>query len=530
MPESEENPKSQSSGAQAGRGGLALAGGKIYFLVTGLVQQIALKAILGLSGYGAYSTATSIASIAYNPLIQSGVQGVSREIAGATETAAPQQLRSLLGFHALVALGSSITFFFAADALTRWLGAPHLLLGLRWLSVILFLYGLYAPLIGFLNGRRRFLGQAGLDVLSATLRTLGLVGGAWAAARWLQGSDPLVYAGKQVEATAIGFIIAAALVVGAAFRLTGRGKPGGANFSWKTYGALVLRILFGQLMLNLLFQTDALLLRKFAAQAVFAGGQLPELADGYVGAYRASQLFCFLPFQLLTSVTFVLFPLLAAAKASGNREEVARLVARGLRFATLVAGLIVSTIVSMPGGLLRVVFGVEVAVLGENSMPLLAVGMGFFALLGVIASALNSLGHERRTLLVLTSAVVMVVVFCFVLAPQDSLSPLLLSRVAMATSLAMILTTLLAAQQLRMVAGAQVSLLSLGRTMLGVALASLVVTRVFPLAAETSRQAAILPTIGGVILSLFIFIGFLVVSRELKQEDASQLRSLFSKK
>ena len=37
-------------------------------------------------------------------------------------------------------------------------------------------------------------------------------------------------------------------------------------------------------------------------------------ADALAGAYGVAQLFCFLPYQLLLSVTFVLFPLLASAK------------------------------------------------------------------------------------------------------------------------------------------------------------------------------------------------------------------------
>ena len=40
----------------AGRGGLAVAFAKIYFIVVGLVQQIALPRILGLDGYGALAS------------------------------------------------------------------------------------------------------------------------------------------------------------------------------------------------------------------------------------------------------------------------------------------------------------------------------------------------------------------------------------------------------------------------------------------------------------------------------------------
>ncbi len=41
------------------------------------------------------------------------------------------------------------------------------------------MYGLYTPLVGALNGQRRFLNQAVLDVIAATLRTVGLIVGSW---------------------------------------------------------------------------------------------------------------------------------------------------------------------------------------------------------------------------------------------------------------------------------------------------------------------------------------------------------------
>ncbi len=68
---------------EAGRGGLAVASAKLYFMVTGMVQQAALPRLLGLDGYGALASALSLASIAYNPVISTGIQGVSRAVATA---------------------------------------------------------------------------------------------------------------------------------------------------------------------------------------------------------------------------------------------------------------------------------------------------------------------------------------------------------------------------------------------------------------------------------------------------------------
>jgi stage V sporulation protein B len=67
----------------AGRGGLAVAFAKVYFILQGLVQQVILPRVLGLDGYGALASALSIAGIAYNPVTSTSIQGVSRAVAQA---------------------------------------------------------------------------------------------------------------------------------------------------------------------------------------------------------------------------------------------------------------------------------------------------------------------------------------------------------------------------------------------------------------------------------------------------------------
>ena len=65
----------------AGRGGLAVAFAKIYFIVVGLVQQIALPRLLGLDGYGALASVLSISGITYNPVTTTSIQSVSHAVA-----------------------------------------------------------------------------------------------------------------------------------------------------------------------------------------------------------------------------------------------------------------------------------------------------------------------------------------------------------------------------------------------------------------------------------------------------------------
>ena len=160
---------SQETTRKAGRGGLALAAGKIYFIFLGLIQQIVLQRVLGLDGYGGLSTVLSLASITYNPIVSSSIQGVSRAVAQSPDAERPQALRRTVGIHFLLSVPVALAFFFAAPLGGESLRAPHLVSALRIVSFVILFYGLYTPLVGALNGQQKFFHQAGLDAAAATL-------------------------------------------------------------------------------------------------------------------------------------------------------------------------------------------------------------------------------------------------------------------------------------------------------------------------------------------------------------------------
>ena len=86
----------ENVGRRTGRGGLAVTAAKIYFILTGLAQQVVLKAVLGLPAYGALSSALGGASIVYNPLVAASIQGVSHAVATSAEHGQASALRRVL--------------------------------------------------------------------------------------------------------------------------------------------------------------------------------------------------------------------------------------------------------------------------------------------------------------------------------------------------------------------------------------------------------------------------------------------------
>ncbi|MEZ4438113.1 MAG: lipopolysaccharide biosynthesis protein [Polyangiaceae bacterium] len=499
-------PRDDDAAKKAGRGGIAIAGAKLYFMVIGLVQQIALKHLLGLSSYGALGRVQGLASIVYNPVIATNVQGISRAVSEAPDASRDVVQRRVLGIHMLIVLPLAAAFMAVPGVIADAVRAPHLAGGFRIVGLVLLFYGGYTPFVGVINGRKRFGMQAGLDVTAATLRTFGLLGGAWY----------LSQRGLGMEGALGGFAVSAMLMAVIAWPIAGIGRSGAGGPSVKRHLAFVAPLFGGQFALNLLFQSDLQLLGVFAADAAVAAGGAAEEADRLAGAYRNAQLFCFLPYQLLLSVTFVLFPLLATARRDQDDEAVARYVRTGVRLALIVAGAMVSVTAGLSGPLLNLVFGADSAALASVAMPIMAVGLGAFALFGILSTVLTSLSRERLSAILTVAALGLVVILCVALVRGQPFGPDLLWRTAVATGVGLFVATLLAAEAVRRTAGAVVAPLSLVRVVAATALAA-GLGHVLPAPGK-------LLTLGYALVLGVVYLVTLILSRELGGDDLALVK------
>jgi stage V sporulation protein B len=507
-------PSAPDVARAAGRGGLAIAFAKIYFIVTGLAQQIALPRIVGLDGYGALGTALSFASITYNPIIGTSIQGVSRAVAQ-SPGAEPAALRRTLVIHVGASAVIAAAFFFLAPLVANVIGAPHVANALRVLSAVVMIYGIYTPLVGALNGTRRLVHQAGLDIAAATLRTVGLVAGAFVFSRAF--GERIV----GVEGASWGFAVGALVVLLAALSIVGVGRSGTGGPSFTRHLAFIAPLFLGQVLLNLLLQADLTLLRAFAGEAATKAGLSPMAADTYVGAYRATQLFSFLPYQLLIAVTFVLFPMLASAGKAKETGNVTTYVATGLRLALIIAGVMVSVTSGLAKPLLHLVFGAEAAAHGARALSVLAIGFGAFAIFGILTTILNSLGAELASTLATLAAVILVAASCFFWVRGTPLSDELLLRTATATSTGIGLATLAASYLVHRTAGGLVP----GSVLLRVGTATVIATAL-------GRFLSDAPVLLAPLLALVVaavYAGVLVATRELGPNDLALVRRVLKR-
>jgi stage V sporulation protein B len=506
----------------AGRGGVAVLGAKVFFLITGFAQQPLLRIAVGLSDFGGLAQALVVANTVNNVVVSSGTQGVSRAVAGAPGHEA-EALRAALRVHVPLAVVVAALMAAAAPVFARFERADDVIAPLLVMALVALLYGIYAPLIGYLNGRSRFGRQAALDVMFATLRTLGLI--AFGAAFVRQGFSGTV-------GTTVGWVAAAACIVPLAIRSTGLGRatPAGTQpppgvLAPRAYLLVLLPIAGAQLCTNLLLQTDIALLGRFLSEAqpasVVSATAARDAVKAWVAIYRECQTFAFLPYQLLFSITLILFPMLARAQADGDAAAVRAYVARGARLAAIFGGLLVGVVLAMPESLLAFAYGKADAALGADVLRTMALAQGAFTMLGIATTVLTSVGRERTAAGITFGAFVAVAVACLLLVPAVSFGQAQLQRSAQATLLALVVALVVAGALVRARTGAFVPWATAARV--GLALAACAT-----IGAHIPRVGRLgTPVVALAVAALYAAI--LVAAREIDARDLALLRTLAPK-
>jgi stage V sporulation protein B len=459
---------SADAARSAGRGGLAIAIAKVSFILFGFAQQLLLPRIVGVDGYGQVRSVLTFVNIVNNVIVGTSIQSVSRTVASVAPGKVEQAFRRVFSVHVVIAVVVSTLFALAAGFVASLIHAPHIAGPLRLAGAVVLLYGLYAPLVGSLNGRRRFVEQAGLDIGYGVLRTLLVVGGALVFARLGRSG---------VLGAVAGFAGAAALIVPVAFSRAGAGRAGDGGPPVREYLAFLAPLALGQMFLNLLLSTDFLVLGYFAGDKAQAAGLPASAADTLRGVYGGVQLFEFLPYQLLLSVTFILFPMLARAKAEGDAPAVRRYTMTGLRIALVITGLLCATVGGLAPHLLRVAYPAAIADQGGTALRILTPGMASLSLLGISCAALTSLKRERVSAGLTALTVAFVALGCALALPSAPLGTVMLERTALATSTALTAAAVAAAVVLRREAGGFVNPWTLARVLAAAALAIALGTR-----------------------------------------------------
>ena len=394
---------------QAGRGALAIAAAKATFLVSGLgLTLIMPRIILDAAGdqdvaqFGRYRVSAQTMSILAQAVLLSILQVVSKF--GAEHRAAAGVLVAYVAKRAVpLVLVIGVIAQLLTPVIAASLNDPELVPLLRAAFLIPVFYGLYAHLLGTVNGVRAFNVQALLDGSFSFLKLGCIVAGALVFPKLVKMDNAAAVGGL------LGWATAAALVSTAAYFATMRIRRE-AREQRSIDGQQILRFAAGIIMYTLTFevlkQVDLLVIKGNAA--VLGGGEVGQMM---VGQYSAAMDFARVPYFLVMGISLVLFPMLSTVAFAGDSEAVKRYIHNATRFTFgLAAVTSVGIFVAAPA-LLPVLFTAAY----EPAVPILrflCLGQMAFALVTIAMNIFNAAGKPMIAwgLVALIAGVAVVVV------------------------------------------------------------------------------------------------------------------------
>jgi O-antigen/teichoic acid export membrane protein len=493
-PDGKPEGEAADAAVVAGRGALFIGFAKIYFMVSGLIQQLALNRVLGAVEYGAYGVVTSVISIVNNTIVQATVQAVSKFTAEDDRRAGAVQ-RAGLRMQAVLGVLVGVALIAVAPLIAAFEKAPQYTPYFRIAAAIPVIYALYTVFVGTANGLRRFHVQASFDIAFSTIKTILVIG---------------LGAVLAVKGAFIGFVAAAvAILVVAArkMRMPQEGPPFPAARLVPYMGGVGVYTL----LLNLALLYDQPLVGHFAGVVDRAQGPI------VAGHYYALRTLAVLPYQALIVITFVIFPLVSQSTFAEDRGATRAYVTQTMRLALILASAMGLALAARPAALLAIAYKPEFGV-GATALPVLVAGECCLAILGVACSILNAAGRTRATMTLMTVTMAIGASASAILVPRTAPGASMLVAAASATSLGMAVGLVGALVILRVRLGGGLPAATVARVAVSLA-AAVVVGRFLPVHGKILGLATIA-------LVVLVYLAGLVALGELGADDKAKIRRI----
>lgn len=397
--------------ARAGRGTIYITASKLWFMVTGAALMFVLPRLITKEEVGDYKVVIGLVSVVNAVVVTGTIQTVSKFVSQTPEMADAIK-RKALALQCLLGGGVAAAFALSAPLVARWLNDESLTPYLRLAALITASYTFYAVFVGVLNGRKEFFKQAGLDAFYSTTKLALIVVATVAAGYTISGA----IAG--FAAAAFVVLLAAALVVGL------RGSAGESPVGFGNLVQFQFALIAFLLINNLLMKTDLLLVKATISDD-------PQQASAAAGVYGAALDFAYIVFQIIISITFVVFPLVSEATFKADLAVVRGYVRQTLRATLIISALPAALFSANAAEVLGFVYPAEYAA-GAPALRIVAIGMLSFAVITVLTSVISSSGRPWVSVAVVAGTLAVDAGLNFALIPM-----LGLQGAALATSAAM---------------------------------------------------------------------------------------------
>ena len=379
----------------AGRGFLIITAAKVWFLVTSACVQLGLPIIFGSAEqFGVFKIVTELVGLINMVVVTGSLQAVSKLVSeqpGRASQVVTQALKMQL------AIGVPLAAFYAIAS--PWMAGgfhdPSLTSLIRLSSLIILFYAFYAIFVGYLNGLKEFVKQAGLDMGFSTMKAIGILG--------------LVALGFGVSGAVAGFVSAAGLICLFAgvltFRLMSRTEEADSDeagagaadaAAWRRLLGFLILIMLYTFALNGLMRVDLFALKSVAAnvppELAQMAGSFKLISDKLAGFYGAALNISRIPYQGVIAVTFVVFPLISEATFRQDRAATQTYIRETIRYCLLLIGAVAILLSFNSDTILGVLYSADYGA-ASQALSVLSVAIIFFALFYVMTTIIISAGH-----------------------------------------------------------------------------------------------------------------------------------------
>jgi O-antigen/teichoic acid export membrane protein len=476
----------------AGRGTIYISAAKLWFILSGLGIYFILPRMISQEQFGIYQVVIGIVSIINAVIVTGTLQTVSKYISQDERLADAVKAKAL---KMQVAVGGtlSVGFFLLAPLIARYLNDTRLTNYLRMAAIITLAYSFYSVFTGYFNGQKKFLTQAALDATYSALK-LGFI-------------LLLVALGFGVAGGVGGFALAAVGVLVISAIVAGKGKPSG-DVQIKDLFAFQFYLLAFTLVLNLLQKVDLILVKALSSPDA-------DIASANAGIYGAAINVANITYQVIISVTFIIFPLVSQSTFANDHQQTRVYIANTMRYTLMIMAVLATLFSANAGSMLRFIFPASYQA-GSGALGWVAFGMLAFGLIYVLTTIISASGRPAVSLLVGGVTLVVSAILNWLLIPR-----LGLTGAGMATTLAMFIGAASGAGYLLAKFRALISVLSLARITICSALIYALSLVFVP--ASKPLIVAKLAVLG------LLYIILLVVSREIGRNELALIRRVIKK-
>jgi stage V sporulation protein B len=387
-----------SAAVIAGRGTIYITLAKAWFMITGYAIHFSLPRLISAEQFGLYQIVIGVVSIVNAVLIIGTSQTVSKFVSQEPERAGTIKATALRT-QVVVGAAVSLGFFLLAPVMADRLNDSRLSGYFRLAAAIPLFYSFYAVFTGYFNGRKQFLKQASIDMTYSTLKAAFIVS--------------LTWLGYGVWGGVGGFVLAAGgvLVVAA---IAARDSGGGQGTKIHGLFAFQFYLLASTLVMNLLQKTDLIMVKAISASD-------PATAATNAGYYGAAVNVANITFQIIVSITFVIFPLVSEATFNRDDETTRVYVANTLRAVLIIMALVATQFSANARSVLVLLYPREYQE-ASHALAILAFGALLFGLFYVTTTIITASGKPVVALAFGSGALVANAAFNLFLIPRFGLS------------------------------------------------------------------------------------------------------------